>query len=95
VGKPEVLLLDEPAAGLDSAESAWLAERLREIRDAGTTIVLIDHDMNLVLNLCDRIEVLDCGRIIASDTPNGIRVNTQVTDAYLGNRHGERRASAG
>jgi ABC-type branched-subunit amino acid transport system ATPase component/ABC-type branched-subunit amino acid transport system permease subunit len=87
VARPEVVLLDEPAAGLDSAESAWLARRLLEIRDAGTTVLLVDHDMNLVLNLCDRIEVLDFGRIIASGTPAAIRGNADVADAYLGSTH--------
>ncbi len=55
-GGPRLLLLDEPAAGLDSTESLWLAERLREVRDTGVTILLVDHDMSLVLNLCDTID---------------------------------------
>jgi ABC-type branched-subunit amino acid transport system ATPase component len=82
--QPGVLLLDEPAAGLDSTESAWLAERLREIRDAGITVLLVDHDMALVLSLCDHIQVLDQGRIIASGSPADIRSNPDVADAYLG-----------
>jgi ABC-type branched-subunit amino acid transport system ATPase component/ABC-type branched-subunit amino acid transport system permease subunit len=84
---PEVLLLDEPAAGLDSTESAWLARRLRDLRDAGITVVLVDHDMNLVLNLCDHIEVLDFGRIIACGTPTEMRRSRAVADAYLGTTH--------
>jgi ABC-type branched-subunit amino acid transport system ATPase component len=84
VRNPTVLLLDEPGAGLDSTESAWLADRLRRIRDGGVTIVLIDHDMDLVLGVCDRVEVLDLGRIIASDTPAAIRTNPLVAEAYLG-----------
>jgi ABC-type branched-subunit amino acid transport system ATPase component/branched-subunit amino acid ABC-type transport system permease component len=87
VARPAMLLLDEPAAGLDSAASAWLGERLRDIRDAGTTILLIDHDMGLVLNLCDQIEVVDCGRLIASGAPQTIRADAMVMDAYLGNQH--------
>ena len=87
VASPEVVLLDEPAAGLDSSESAWLAERLRDIRDAGTTVVLVDHDMNLVLNLCDHIEVLDFGRIIASGSPAEMRCSSVVAAAYLGTTH--------
>jgi ABC-type branched-subunit amino acid transport system ATPase component/branched-subunit amino acid ABC-type transport system permease component len=87
VSRPEVVLLDEPAAGLDSSESGWLADRLREIRAAGTTVLLVDHDMNLVLNLCDHIEVLDFGRVIASGTPSEIRGSTAVSEAYLGTTH--------
>jgi ABC-type branched-subunit amino acid transport system ATPase component len=94
LGEPRVLLLDEPAAGLDSTESEWLAERLRVIRDAGTTILLVDHDMNLVLSLCDRIEVLDCGRHIASGSPDVIRTDTTVMQAYLGSRHSTTQASS-
>jgi sulfate-transporting ATPase len=85
-GEPQLLLLDEPAAGLDSAESLWLAERLREVRDSGVTILLVDHDMSLVLGLCDEIHVLDFGALIASGTPQEIRCNDLVTTAYLGAR---------
>ncbi|MFZ1489824.1 MAG: branched-chain amino acid ABC transporter permease/ATP-binding protein [Ilumatobacteraceae bacterium] len=83
-GRPQVLLLDEPAAGLDSAESRWLAAKLRVIRDQGVTILLVDHDMGLVLGLCDLIYVLDFGRLIASGTPAEIRVDPEVAMAYLG-----------
>jgi ABC-type branched-subunit amino acid transport system ATPase component/ABC-type branched-subunit amino acid transport system permease subunit len=86
---PEVLLLDEPAAGLDAAESAWLADRLRAVRDSGVTIVLVDHDMHFVLGLCDQIHVLDFGRLIASGTPGQIRADTRVAEAYLGTTHAE------
>ncbi len=88
IAHPKLVLLDEPAAGLDSNESAWLADRLFEIRDTGVTVLLVDHDMNLVLNLCDHIEVLDVGRVIASGSPAAIRTNRGVTDAYLGTSHG-------
>jgi ABC-type branched-subunit amino acid transport system ATPase component/branched-subunit amino acid ABC-type transport system permease component len=81
---PEVLLLDEPAAGLDSAESVWLGNRLRDICDAGTTIVLVDHDMRLVLSLCNEIHVLDYGRIVASGPPQSITADADVVAAYLG-----------
>ena len=84
VARPELVLLDEPAAGLDSSESAWLADRLRDVRDSGTTVLLVDHDMELVLGLCDHIEVLDFGTIIASGTPTEIRRNRKVAAAYLG-----------
>ncbi len=81
---PLVLLLDEPAAGLDSAESRALGERLRAIADTGVTVFLIDHDMSLVLDVCDTIHVLDFGEIIASGTPEEIRNNPAVVAAYLG-----------
>ena len=86
-GSPRVLLLDEPAAGLDSSESQWLAERLRAVRDRGVTILLVDHDMSLVLNLCDSIDVLDFGALIATGSPEQIRTNERVSTAYLGATH--------
>jgi ABC-type branched-subunit amino acid transport system ATPase component len=86
-GEPRVLLLDEPAAGLDSTESLWLADRLREVRDSGVTILLVDHDMSLVLSLCETVEVLDFGALIARGTPEEIRTNQQVSTAYLGDTH--------
>lgn len=86
-GRPRVVLLDEPAAGLDSTESLWLGHRLRAIRDAGVTVVMIDHDMELVLAVCDRIVVLDLGKVIAIGTPDEIRSDPAVTSAYLGATH--------
>lgn len=83
-GRPRLLLLDEPAAGLDSAESRWLGDRLRAVRAAGVTVVLIDHDMGLVLDVCDRIVVLDLGKVIAMGTPAEIRADPRVAAAYLG-----------
>ncbi|MCW2900105.1 MAG: cysA1 [Streptosporangiaceae bacterium] len=90
VGEPRVLLLDEPAGGLDTAESAWLGERLEVIRDSGVTIIMVDHDMNLVLSLCRQIHVLDFGRLIASGTPSEIRADREVAAAYLGGTPGEK-----
>jgi ABC-type branched-subunit amino acid transport system ATPase component len=86
-GQPRLMLLDEPAAGLDSLESAWLAERLRDIRASGVGILLVDHDMNLMLGLCDFLYVLDFGSVIASGTPAEIRANDKVISAYLGTAH--------
>ncbi|TWH55778.1 amino acid/amide ABC transporter ATP-binding protein 1 (HAAT family) [Rhodococcus rhodochrous J38] len=83
-GRPRMLLLDEPAAGLASSESRWLGEKLRAVRNAGVTVLIVDHDMDLVLELCDRIVVLDLGRIIADGTPDEIRGNPAVVAAYLG-----------
>ncbi|MET9199454.1 branched-chain amino acid ABC transporter permease/ATP-binding protein [Gordonia sp. NPDC003585] len=82
--RPEVALLDEPAAGLDTTESAWLGERLQAARAAGITMLLVDHDMDLVLNICDRVVVLDLGRVIATGTPDQIRQDANVIRAYLG-----------
>ena len=87
VAKPKLLLLDEPAAGLDSKESEWLGLRLRDVRDQGVTILMVDHDVNLVLNLCDYIVVLDFGNLIAAGTPTEIRNNPAVIEAYLGSTH--------
>ncbi|MCU1593787.1 MAG: putative transporter ATP-binding protein [Frankiales bacterium] len=88
-GRPRVLLLDEPAGGLDATESHWLGDRLRDIRDSGITIVMVDHDMSLVLSLCDQIHVLNFGEVIASGTPAEIRANRDVAAAYLGSTHAE------
>jgi ABC-type branched-subunit amino acid transport system ATPase component len=89
VAKPKLLLLDEPAAGLDSQESEWLGLRLRDVRATGVTILMVDHDVNLVLNLCDYIVVLDFGQVIATGTPNEIRTDPAVIKAYLGSTHSE------
>ena len=86
-GRPTIVLLDEPAAGLDVTESRWLGERLRAIRDAGTTVIMVDHDMGLVLDVCDRIVVLDLGKIVAVGTPQEIERNDVVKRAYLGTTH--------
>ncbi|NYI75564.1 branched-chain amino acid ABC transporter ATP-binding protein/permease [Nocardioides panzhihuensis] len=86
-GRPRVVLLDEPAAGLDSDESLWLGERLQAMRDSGVTVVMIEHDMGLVLEICDKIAVLDLGRLIAFGTPDEIKGNPEVVRAYLGSTH--------
>ncbi|HVV08394.1 ABC transporter ATP-binding protein [Amycolatopsis sp.] len=83
-GGPELVLLDEPAAGLDSTESAWLGERLRAVRDSGVTMLLVDHDMELVVNVCDEIVVLDFGKVIAAGEPQETLAQPQVITAYLG-----------
>ena len=92
---PKLLLLDEPAAGLDTAESQKLGVHLRQFLDDGTSIFLIDHDMGLVLNVCDYIYVLDFGKIIAEGTPAEIRRNPAVIAAYLGETAGEAQAQRG
>lgn len=83
--KPQLLLLDEPAAGMNTGETAALTEFLRWVRtEYKVTLVLIEHHMHLVMNLCDRITVLDFGHTIADGTPVEIRGNQRVIDAYLG-----------
>ncbi len=81
---PRILCLDEPAAGLDTDESAELGAHLRTIADAGTAILLVDHDMGLVLSICDRVHVLEFGQTIADGSCDEIRADPRVIAAYLG-----------
>lgn len=82
--EPQLVLFDEPAAGLDSQESQWLGRQLRLIRDSGVTILLVDHDMELVLNVCDQLVVLDFGKVIAAGSPEQVLQDQRVVAAYLG-----------
>ena len=82
--QPKLLLLDEPAAGLNPAESQALMELIRQIRERGITVLLIEHDMQVVMGISDRIAVLDYGEKIAEGTPVEIRTNPAVIEAYLG-----------
>ncbi len=84
--KPQLLLLDEPMAGLGTTESARMVKLLQELRRE-VTIVLVEHDMDAVFALADRITVLVYGRVIASDAPAAIRQNEEVRRAYLGDQH--------
>jgi branched-chain amino acid transport system ATP-binding protein len=84
--KPQLLLLDEPMAGLGTTESARMVKLLQELRRE-VTIVLVEHDMDAVFALADRITVLVYGRVIASDVPAAIRQNEEVRRAYLGDQH--------
>jgi branched-chain amino acid transport system ATP-binding protein len=88
--QPRLLCLDEPAAGLDTRESEDLGQRLRKIADAGTATLLIDHDMGLVMTICDRITVLEFGRVIAAGSPDEVRRDPRVVKAYLGGAAAER-----
>ena len=83
-GSPKLVCMDEPAAGLDTEESQDLGRRLRELVTGETTIFLVDHDMGLVLSVCDYIYVIEFGVLIAHGPPADIRTNDQVIAAYLG-----------
>jgi branched-chain amino acid transport system ATP-binding protein len=81
---PRLLLLDEPAAGMNPQESSRLMRLIRKIRDRGVTVLIIEHDMKVMMNLADHIYALDHGVLIAHGTPDEIRANPRVIEAYLG-----------
>lgn len=82
--KPSIILMDEPAAGLNNRETRELATLIRRIRESGVTVALVEHDMELVMDVCDRIVVLNLGRKLAEGTPREIQENPLVISAYLG-----------
>ncbi|KAB0669830.1 ABC transporter ATP-binding protein [Oryzomonas sagensis] len=82
--EPRIILMDEPAAGLNSQETLGLAQLIGKIRGMGITVVLVEHDMELVMDVCDRIVVLNLGKKLAEGTPREIQENTEVIAAYLG-----------
>ncbi len=81
---PKLLLMDEPAAGLNSKETQELAKLIKSIRDRGVTVALVEHDMDLVMEICDSLVVLNLGSMLAEGTPKEIQDNPAVVTAYLG-----------
>jgi branched-chain amino acid transport system ATP-binding protein len=81
---PELILLDEPATGMNSKETTVLMDQIKQLRDMDITVVLVEHNMKAIMNLCDRIVVLNYGQNIAEGSAQEIRNNEQVLEAYLG-----------
>ncbi len=82
--EPRVILMDEPAAGLNSRETLQLAKLIRRIKELGITVVLVEHDMDLVMDICETIVVLNLGKKLTQGTPREIQENPAVISAYLG-----------
>lgn len=82
--RPSLLMLDEPVAGMNSEETMMMVELIRKIRDTGITILLVEHDMVAVMNLCEKISVLEYGKKIAEGSPEEIKKDKRVIEAYLG-----------
>jgi branched-chain amino acid transport system ATP-binding protein len=84
MARPRMLLLDEPAAGLNDSETAELASLLRAVRDSGVAVMVVEHNMSLVMGVADRVMVLDAGILVAEGSPQEIRQNARVIEAYVG-----------
>jgi branched-chain amino acid transport system ATP-binding protein len=90
MSKPRLLLLDEPAAGLNDGETAELALLLRAVRDSGVTLLVVEHNMSLVMGVADEVIVLDAGAVIARGSPAEIQRDPRVIEAYIGQAEGAR-----
>jgi branched-chain amino acid transport system ATP-binding protein len=84
VARPKVLLLDEPFTGMNAEETRRMMELIRKVRARGITVLLVEHDMQAVMGLCDRITVLNFGRLLAEGAPDAIQTHPDVIEAYLG-----------
>jgi branched-chain amino acid transport system ATP-binding protein len=86
---PKLLMLDEPSSGLDESETDDLGRLIRELAAEGRAVLLVEHDMDLVMKVCDEIHVLDFGAVISSGTPAAVRADERVQKAYLGDDEGD------
>ena len=82
--EPELLLLDEPVTGMNPSETAVMSDKIRQIRERGITVLIVEHDMRAVMSLCDRIVVLNLGEKLVEGTPDRIKSDQRVIEAYLG-----------
>jgi neutral amino acid transport system ATP-binding protein len=89
VADPAVILLDEPAGGVNPSLVNQIADRIRELNAAGKTFLIVEHNMEFVMGLCDRVTVLDSGTVVAAGPPDIVRTDRRVLDAYLGEDLGE------
>jgi ABC-type branched-subunit amino acid transport system ATPase component len=94
VAEPEIVLLDEPAGGVNPTLVATIADRIRELNRQGTTFLIVEHNMDFVMGLCDRVTVLDYGNAVVTGPPEVIRTDHRVLDAYLGAAEGDDDAGA-
>jgi branched-chain amino acid transport system ATP-binding protein len=85
--EPRLLLLDEPFTGMNPEETRVMMDLVRKVRDHGVTLLLVEHDMQAVMGLCDRITVLNFGKLLTEGTPEEIRSHPDVIEAYLGTTH--------